>query len=343
MPDYRLGRLRGEFVAVWYDAGRRRRWKLGTADAATARARLREFSNQRDAIREPQKRVTVGDIWDDYVAEKAAEGKVSVTRMRDAWKRLGLYFAGKVPTDVSGNLGREYARLRRLDGASDGTIHTELGYLRAALRRAGVRTDFKLPSKPRPRSRHLSPEEARRLIDAARMPHVRLYILLALHTAARPSSLLDLQWARVDFKGRRVQLDNPERDRTAKGRALVPLPEPLILPLQSASRAALSSHVIEWNGKPVASVKKAIQRAASRALLEGVTPYVLRHTAAVWMAEAGVPMEEIAQYMGHTSPAVTFRTYARYSPEYLRKASDAISTVLYGAGEPTDGTETERK
>ena len=45
-------------------------------------------------------------------------------------------------------------------------------------------------------------------------------------------------------------------------------------------------------------------------------------------------MEEIAQYMGHTSPAVTFRTYARYSPEYQRKAADVISTVLHGGGEP---------
>ena len=63
----------------------------------------------------------------------------------------------------------------------------------------------------------------------------------------------------------------------------------------------------------------------------GVTPYVLRHTAAVWLAEAGRPMEEIAQFMGHTSPAVTFRTYARYSPDYLRRASDAISTRLSGS------------
>lgn len=69
---------------------------------------------------------------------------------------------------------------------------------------------------------------------------------------------------------------------------------------------------------------------------------MLRHTAAVWMAEGGIPITEIAAYMGHTTPAVTFRTYARYSPEYLRKASDAISTALHGAAEPadvnTDGT-----
>lgn len=51
---------------------------------------------------------------------------------------------------------------------------------------------------------------------------------------------------------------------------------------------------------------------------------VLRHTAGVYMAEAGVPMEEISQYLGHTSTKVTERVYARYSPEYLRNASNAI-------------------
>ncbi len=104
--------------------------------------------------------------------------------------------------------------------------------------------------------------------------------------------------------------------------------------LTAAKAAALTEYVIEWACKPVKSVKKAISRTAQRAGLMGVTPYVLRHTAAVWMAEAGVPMSEIAAYMGHTSPTVTFRTYARYSPEYLRKASQAISTALSGAGEP---------
>lgn len=340
MPDYRLGKLKGRFVIVWHEAGKRHRWRLTAKTPADARAEVREFARQRDALRQPQKRVTVGDIWDEYVAEKEREGK-SVGRLHDAWKALRGTFADGVP-EVSAELVRGYVGARSAR-VGYGTIHTELGYLRAALRHAGYQVSFKLPSKPRPRSRHLTPEEARRLIDAAKMPHVRLFIRLALHTAARPSSLTDLSWDRVDFERQRIRLDNPSRDRTAKGRATVPMAAELVGPLSEARRAALTNYVIEWNGKPIRSLKKAIQRAAARCGLAGVTPYVLRHSAAVWMAEGGTSMDEIAQYMGHTSPAVTFRTYARYSPEYLRKASDAISTALYGAGEPTDGTETERK
>jgi integrase len=32
------------------------------------------------------------------------------------------------------------------------------------------------------------------------------------------------------------------------------------------------------------------------------------------MAEAGIPMEEIAQYLGHANVEVTRKVYARYSP-----------------------------
>ena len=62
-----------------------------------------------------------------------------------------------------------------------------------------------------------------------------------------------------------------------------------------------------------------------------MTPYVLRHTAAVWMAEGGVPMSEISQYMGHTTTAVTERVYARYSPQHLRRGADAIAARLRSA------------
>jgi integrase len=48
-------------------------------------------------------------------------------------------------------------------------------------------------------------------------------------------------------------------------------------------------------------------------------------TAAVWMAEAGVPMPEIAQCLGHRNSRTTERVYARYSPDYLQGAARALS------------------
>lgn len=332
MPDYRLGRLKGTFVVVFDDERGRHRYRLGTSNPAEARSRLREFAAERDRLVRPPNKLTIAEIYADYVADRKAEGK-STERQENAWKRLSPDFSLLGADHVSPDLVRAYIRKRREHKAGDGTIHTELGYLRAALRKAlGPQApSIRLPPKPRPRSRYLTPDEAKRLIDAAGMPHLRLFMLLALYTGGRPGALLDLSWQRVDFSSGRISLDNPGRDRTAKGRATVPMADAIRDDLRQAHAAALTDHVIEWAGKPVGSVKKGIARAAQRAGLEGVTPYVLRHTAARWMVEGGVPIVEVAQYLGHTSPNVTFRVYGRYSPEYLRRAGDAIAANLHSA------------
>ncbi len=64
--------------------------------------------------------------------------------------------------------------------------------------------------------------------------------------------------------------------------------------------------------------------ATRKAGLAGVSPHVLRHTAAVWMAEGRVPMDEIAQYLGHDDSRTTSKIYARFSPDYLRKAANVL-------------------
>jgi len=95
--------------------------------------------------------------------------------------------------------------------------------------------------------------------------------------------------------------------------------------LTEAYKGRLTDHVIETNGAPLKDIKKGFTASAMRAGLNDVTPHDLRHTAAVWMAESGVSMPEIAQYLGHTDPSITFRVYARFSPDYLRKAAGALN------------------
>ena len=55
-----------------------------------------------------------------------------------------------------------------------------------------------------------------------------------------------------------------------------------------------------------------------------VTPHALRHTAAVWMAEAGVPMPRIAAFLGHSNSRITEERYARFAPDHLREAAEAL-------------------
>lgn len=162
------------------------------------------------------------------------------------------------------------------------------------------------------------------LLGAASMPHVKLFIRLALSTAGRASALLELTWDRVDVSARRIDLRDPDRPRTRKGRAMVPINDSLLEALVKAREGATSQYVIEWGGERVLSVKKEVGAAARRAGLK-CSPHVLRHTAAVWMAEDGVPMEQIAQYLGHNDSRTTERVYARFSPDYLSAAARSLN------------------
>src|SRR4051812_4245168 len=55
-----------------------------------------------------------------------------------------------------------------------------------------------------------------------------------------------------------------------------------------------------------------------------VSPHVLRHSAAVCMAEDGVDMEVIRQFLGHSDIETTRRIDARFSAMFLRDAADAL-------------------
>jgi integrase len=328
MLDIKLGKHRGQFVATYTDeTGKRHRSSLGTTDRQLAQTRLVAFKAHL-AQKAPAGELTVGAIYAAYIEDRREEGK-SVERIVNAWKRMEPSFGHFRPADITKRDCNTYIAARKTDGVSDGTTWTELGYLRCALAFA-VRKGWlaaapyiKLPQKPGPREHHLTREEAKRLLDAAVMPHVKLFIRLALATAGRASALLQLTWVRVDLDARRIYLHDPERETTRKGRATVPINNTMLEALLDARNGAVSPYVVEWGGERVLSVKKGIEGAARRAGVE-CSPHVLRHTAAVWMAEAGVSMQQIAQYLGHSDSKTTERVYARFSPEFQREAAAAL-------------------
>ena len=59
--------------------------------------------------------------------------------------------------------------------------------------------------------------------------------------------------------------------------------------------------VVEWNGKPVESVRKGFAAAVRAAGLGAeVTPHILRHTVATWLMQNGVNLWDAAGFLGMT-------------------------------------------
>ena len=321
-PDYTVQRFRGGFAVVYKDAtGVRRREKLAAADRAGAEAEARQRWKLGD--RSPW---TVGRIVTAYIDDREHEGIATTKRQRDAWKAMAPFWEPIAPELIDREMAQAYAARRKVAPA---TIRYELGMLGVALRWAlDARHITNAPRVWRPpaperKTRHLTHAEFERLLAAVRAPHARLYVLLGLYTMARPSALLDLTWDRVDFARGEVDLNPSGRKQTAKRRPTIALNDEALAELRLAHEARQSEYVIERGGQRIGNIKKAFQAASERCGLH-VTRYTLRHTGAVWAAEAGTPMSELAQFMGHDDSATTEKHYARYSPGYLRRVANAV-------------------
>lgn len=339
MPKYRLGRLRGEFAAVSYDAdGKRHRNTLGTDNKVAAQAAIDKLNAESE--RAPGQ--TVQTLWDAYREEK--KGRRIAESMITTWKALKGTFAEREAVTIGDETCQEYIDTRRKIGRADGTIWTELNHLRIVMGWAEKRSRILkapyigMPPKPAPKDRWLTRDEVTRLKNNATAPHVRLFILLAIATGGRKEALLSLKWDQVDFERRIIHLDDMEAVHKRKGRASVPMNKTIHAALLEARRAAESQFVIEWAGDRVKSVKRSLAKTAEKAHIEGVTAHVFRHSAARWQAEAGIPMSEIAQYLGHSDDRITQRVYAKYSPSALKKAASVLDLdfdIVAGEGVPS--------
>lgn len=250
--------------------------------------------------------------------------------MEHTWKALAARFGPIGGEAVSIADCRAHVAERRKAGRSDGTIHTELGHLRMVLKWAeahrliGRAPAIERPAKPEPKTAYLTRGEAAGMLDASNAPHTRLAILLLIGTGARVTAALELTWDRVDFDRKMIHLRNPFDKARRKGRASVPMNGKLRAALQEARSGAQTPFVIEWAGSPVKSLKRGLRAAGTAIGRPDVSAHMLRHSAAVWLAEDGHSMDEIAQFLGHGNSRITASTYARYSPDHLRSLAASL-------------------
>jgi len=260
----------------------------------------------------------------------------SMKHLQEFCRREGLVMVADMTCDMQ-DLYVEWRRDRLVrDGftGSNGTIKRELGVLKAAIRRAWKRGKLtevpyirSVPTPP-PRQRFLSEDEAHRLIAACREPHLKLYVLMGLHTLQRPSAILGLTIDQVNVERRLIDFRRPGEAEHNKRRPVVPMTATLRPYLEQAMRDSLSGHVVEFLGRPLKGVRTAFNTARDLAGLgSDVTPYTLRHTGATLMAAKGVSMRQISGMLGH-SHSKTTELYAKHAPDFLGEAANALDSLF---------------
>lgn len=268
----------------------------------------------------------MGEAVTAYLAAK--DDMASIGRAKQAWGAAAPFWANLPISRVDEQTPVDY-RERRSHCAAV-TVRNELAVIRAALnwceRKKLLRKApfVAMPRLPQTTIGHLSKPQFRKLLKGVVRPHVRLFMQLAVATGARSNALLDLTWAQVDLDRGIINLNPRDRIQTAKYRAVVPINAQLREALTDAKVGALSDYVIEHGRDRVGSIKKGFAAACERSGVKA-HPHMLRHSAAVWMAEDGHAMSVIAQYLGHTDSRITERVYARFSPSFLASAAESLT------------------
>lgn len=307
---------------ILYGPRLKRRVSTRQRDRRKAEAFLAQFiaGSAAPVISEP----TVREILAGYEHDAKARVRGAET-LRYNIASLQRFGVGDLrPGQLLPDIIRKYVKDRAV---APGTILREIGVLRVALKWAvenqwiAAAPIISNPVKaPRPRDRWLTREEARKLIDACREPHLRAFVTLGFMTAARTGAILEVQWTQVDFERRLIDYGQGHGN---KRRAIVPLNDEVYRTLTALKELACTDYVIEYHGRRVTRIKKGFRAACQRAGIEKATPHVMRHSAATWMAMDDVPMREIARLIGDTEETVE-RVYAKHSPSYLRRAASAL-------------------
>ncbi len=231
-----------------------------------------------------------------------------------------------------------------------------------------------LPPRGDTEKRALTRSEAARLLLAAwRMrqtwkgrpsqrrtgQHVARFILTGLYTGTRSSAICGAAVKPTPGRGF-VDLErgvffrrSVDMIETKKRQPPVRLPDRLLVHMRrwartehriktearcksvNVGRMISEEYVVEWEGSPVRSVKKAFKTACERAGLgwydergrfkTDVTPHTLRHTAATWLMQAGVELSKAADFCGMTE-AVLRKHYYHHHPDFQAEAAAAITS-----------------
>lgn len=291
--------------------------------------------------------IPVADVLSIYMDDSRQDGKkfkARIGRLNDFWglKRL---------SDVTAATCWEYA-----DSRGDGGARRDLEDLRAAInhhRKQGFHrevVEVTLPPKGKARDRWLTRQEAARLIRACwraqelqqhpkgivvtkkrPLRHLARFILIGLYTGTRAGAIATASPKPAEGRSF-VDLERGIFYRLAIGKRAtnkrqppVPIPPRLLAHMRRWHRLGIArEHFVEFNGKPVQSVKTAFASAVRQAKIEPASPHTLRHTAATWLMQNGAPLWEAAGFLGMSEKTLR-DVYGHHHPAHMGQAVDALT------------------
>jgi len=267
-------------------------------------------------------------------------------------KNLNKFFGHKRISEITRRHSVEYGLLRYSgeigqNKAANGTVRRELQSLRACFTFLQKRVEprerrisqkiipyLELPPEGLPRDRVFTHEELQTMRDflqnhcdqnslpriiakSNRLSRLARFVNLAIETAQRKTSILELTWSRVNFENNIITFLPEGKAQTTKRRVPLPISSRLRTVLELAYEQRITDYVLDRK----TSIDYDLLKMGQATKISGVTAHVFRHTWATHKAMQGVPIEKIAMFLGDTEKTVR-KNYLHLTPDYLRDVVD---------------------
>lgn len=350
-------------MAIRFREGRKAPWIVYWKNPFTGKTEEEVFSSEQDAKKanslvkhrlkferesfRPEDHIEQDAVGDSlhacyYLYLKSKQFPIKRLRWSTYCMKHALEQIGSLPVSAIGRAELEKVlHAAKSSGVKPVTVRAHMAVLRTVLRwcvQTGIIDSMPpYPSLPPAHYEHFippSPSEAESLCRVA-PPHLVRVILLGSKLGVRvgPSELLQMKWSDVDL------LRGVVRVRAAKKRLSQPWRE---VPIQSGlltlmrewatEDAAIGvDHVINFNGKPVQSIKRSWSTALRNAgIHRRLRPYDLRHAFATDAIAADVDVGTVAQIMGN-DPKTLLDHYQHVADTRKRSAVEALPEMsIYG-------------
>jgi len=199
----------------------------------------------------------------------------------------------------------------------------------------------------------LKPEEAKKLLAAAKSERLCALYVLALYLGLRRGELLGLQWQHVDLEAETLQVVQAlqrvdgqlqlKMPKTRSSRRTIPLPTPVVEALRAHKVAQGKERLAagaDWQDTGMVFASRAgtpmepdnLRRSwyRIREVLPEPRPrfHDLRHTCVTLLLTEGVAPHIVQEIVGHSAIDVTMTIYAHTSLEEKRKALALLGNRL---------------
>lgn len=354
----------GRWCAAVSLPGNRRRYIYGKTRQEVARKLTAALRAVQDGLPLPPERLTVARFLQDWL-----ESARPALRPR-TWERyeecVRLHIAPLLGKLALARLTPSHLQRLYSQKLEEGLSPTTVFYLHAVLHRAlgqaerwglvarNVASLVTPPRAARQEMKTLSPEEARRFLEAAQGERLYALYVLAITTGMRLGELLALRWRDVDLERGVLRVTatlqktrdgylfaEPKTERSRRQVVLSPsaieaLREHRLRLLEERLRLgdAWEDHDLVFPneiGRPLDRTNvshRSFERILKRAGLPRLRFHDLRHTAATLLLGQGVHPKVVADMLGHSTISVTLDLYSHSTPAMHRQAALALEAVL---------------